>query len=186
MGARSSPEGYRVAVGRYGLPVRKRARHLGRLSATGLSVALVLVAGCSKVSGSTSATPGKPAACAYVAKLDTIATTVAKANVADPDSFNKTLQVAVQDYVANVKLLQNTAPADLSASLARVVADVQQFRFDAAATDRVPLDAYAARSCGRVGASVATSTAHAATATTAVPPTPVPIAPTTTTTPSNG
>src|SRR5665213_109174 len=157
MGARSSPEGYRVAVGRYGLPVRMRAptrprpgRRAGLrtglrtgLTATGVLVVLVIVAGCSKVTGSKSSTPGKPAACTYVAKLDVIANTVAKANAGDPDTFNKTLQTAVQDYVTNVQKLRASAPADLSPSLTRVEADVQQFRFDAAVTDRAPLDAYA-------------------------------------------
>ena len=168
------------------MPVRKRARDIGRLSATGMSVALVLLAGCSKVTGSKSSTPGKPVACTYVAKLDTIADTVAKADVGDPDRFNQTLQTAVQDYVANVRLLQTSAPADLSASLARVAADVQQFRFDAAATDRAPLDAYAARSCGRVGASVPSSSAPVVTGTTADPVSTAPSGPTTTTTPSDG
>ncbi len=143
----------------------------------GLLAAFVVLAGCSKVTGSKSSAPDRPAACTYVAKLDRIANTVATANVGDPVEFNKTLQTAVQDYVTNVRELRDIAPADLSSSLARVEADVQQFRFDAALTDRAPLDAYAARSCGRV-ASTATSSSSS--------PSTAPGGPTTTTTPFGG
>jgi hypothetical protein len=193
MGARSSPEGYRVAVGRYGLPVRKRARATRRrrtaLSLAGASLVVVAAAGCSTVSGGSKSTPtGRPVTCTFIAKLDSIADTVAKADVHDPDTFNATLQSAVSDYVSNVKQLRAIAPTDLSSSLQRVEADVQQLRFDAAATDRAPLDAYAARTCGRV-ASSATSTSAPAPKT-SVPgstaPTTVPTGPTTTTTPSDG
>jgi len=156
------------------------------LTATGVLVVLVIVAGCSKVTGSKSSTPGKPAACTYVAKLDVIANTVAKANAGDPDTFNKTLQTAVQDYVTNVQKLRASAPADLSPSLTRVEADVQQFRFDAAVTDRAPLDAYASRSCGRVAAAVSSSSSPATTATVPVSAATVPSGATTTTAPSDG
>jgi outer membrane murein-binding lipoprotein Lpp len=158
MGARSPPEGYRVAATRYGFPVRKRARR----AATGLVVAPAIVAplllaGCSGVTGSKSAGSDHSAACALVAKLDAIATGVAGADVHDPDTFKKTLDTAVQDYVTNVKSLRAVAPAELHASLDRVESDVQQYRFTAAVTDRADLDAYAARTCGRVLAG-ATST----------------------------
>ncbi len=148
--------------------------------------ALLTISGCSKVAGSKSPNPGKPPACAYVAKLDTIADTVAKANVQDPDAFDKTLQTAVQDYVANVRELRANAPADLSTSLTQVEADVQQFRFDAAVTDRAPLDAYAARLCGRVAPSSTASTSPPTTGFSPNPTTTVPTGPTTTTTPSDG
>jgi hypothetical protein len=191
MGARSSPEGYRVAAGRYGLPVRKRARATRRrltvLSLAGALLVVVTAAGCSKVSGgSKNPASGRPVTCTFIAKLDSIATTVAKANVHDPETFNVTLQTAVNDYVSNVRQLRAIAPTDLSSSLQRVEADVQQLRFDAAATDRAPLDAYAARTCGRLASSATTS---APAATTSVPrstaPTTVPTGPTTTTTPSD-
>jgi hypothetical protein len=158
------------------------------LSLAGALLVVVIAAGCSKVSGgSKNPASGRPATCTFIAKLDSIATTVAKANVHDPETFNATLQTAVNDYVSNVRQLRAIAPADLTSSLQRVEADVQQLRFDAAATDRAPLDAYAARTCGRVASSAATTSAPAAT--TSVPrssvPTTVPTGPTTTTTPSD-
>jgi hypothetical protein len=195
MGARSSPEGYRVAAGRYGLPVRKRARVTTVKRATRFAVAGVLVvataAGCSKVTGGAKPTAsGKPVTCTIIAKLDDIANTVAEADVHDPATFDATLQTAVNDYVSNVRRLRAIAPTDLSPSLQRVEADVQQLRFDAAGADRAPLDAYAARTCGRV-ASAATTTSIPATATTSVPsgssaPTTARAGPTSTTAPSDG
>jgi hypothetical protein len=156
MGARSSPEGYRVAVGRYGLPVQTRAQLLRRLRVAGLMVVAVSAAGCSHVTGSKSTKDGKPLPCTFITELDQIANTVATADVRNPDTFQKTLDAAVRDYVANVHDLRAIAPQDLRAGLTRVEADVQQYRFDAARTDRVALDAYAARSCGRVTHSAST------------------------------
>ncbi len=107
----------------------------------------VLLTACSGSNGSkaSSSSKGKPAACAYVAKLDTIAAAVATTDVRNPDLFNESFTAAVNDYVKNLSSLRAVAPADLSASLTRVEADVKQYRFDAALTDRAPLDAYAAR-----------------------------------------
>jgi hypothetical protein len=188
MGARSSPEGSRLAVGRYGLPVRERVPTIRqrpmRLLMVAVFAPLAIAAGCSKVSGSKSSTPGRPAACALVAKLDTIANTVAQADVRDPDTFNATLQAAVRDYASNVRRLRAVAPSDLSASLARVEADVKQLRFDAAVTDRAQLDAYAARSRGRVGSPASTSSTVRKTPSGS--PTTVPTSPTSTTLPSVG
>lgn len=175
MGARSSPEGSRVAAGRYGLPVRKRAAALRRLPIIGAVVVPVavgaLLTACSGSNGSKGSTAGegKPAACAYVAKLDAIAATVATTDVRNPDVFNEAFTAAVNDYVKNLSALRAVAPADLGAGLTRVEADVKQYRFDAALTDRAPLDAYAARECGRVvTASTPTSGPTASTATTAL------------------
>lgn len=133
----------------------------------GVVAVAVALAGCSKVTGtSKSSKASKPAGCAYVTKLDQIASTVAKADVHDPDTFKKTLDAAVKSYVANVRSLKAVAPVELHAGLEQVEADVAQYRFDAALTDRAGLDAYAARSCGRV-VIAATPTTNPATATTA-------------------
>jgi hypothetical protein len=120
-----------------------------------------LLAGCG-ATGSKSSGSEHTTACAYVAKLDDIAAGVARADVHDPVEFKKTLDTAVHDYVANVKSLREVAPNGLSTSLDRVESDVQQYRFDAALTDRSELDAYAARNCGRV-AKAPTSTSGPAT-----------------------
>jgi hypothetical protein len=136
------------------LPVQKRATPVRRLRIAALLCGLLALAAvssaCGRVSGGSKSTKAsKPSACTYVAKLDTIATTVANADVHQPDAFQKTLDTAVHDYVANVRQLRAVAPADLSAGLQRVEADVQQYRFDAALADRAELDSYAARTCGR-------------------------------------
>jgi hypothetical protein len=179
-GGSSPPEGYRVAVGRYGLPVQKRAAPVRRTRIAGLVVTalgLVLVlAACGKASGSAKSTKAStPSACTYVAKLDTIAATVANADVHQPEEFKKTLDTAVHDYVANVRELRAVAPADLRGGLERVEADVQQYRFDAALTDRAALDSYAARTCHRAEQPLTPASGPAATvgpgstATTSVP-----------------
>jgi hypothetical protein len=145
----------------------------------GVLVAAVIGAACSGGGGGSKATtPSRPAACAYVTKLDQIADAVATANVDDPDTFNATLETAVTEYVANVQALQRVAPTSLHASLELVAADVQQHRFAAAATDRADLDTYAQRECGR-------AVALAPTATTSGPTTSAPSLSTTTLAPGS-
>lgn len=160
MGARSPPEGYRVAVARYGLPVLDRGKRAAsfRVLAPVVPAAVVLLAACGVTGGSKSSGSDHREACAYVAKLDEIASGVATADVHDPVAFKKTLDTAVHDYVTNVTSLQGVAPSELHASLDRVKADVQQYRFSAAVTDRADLDAYAARTCGRTLAGASTTT----------------------------
>ena len=73
MGARSSLEGYRVAAGRYGLPVRKRARRAARCWVLALVLmGAALLASCG-ATGSKSSGSDHKTACAFVAKLDEIA-----------------------------------------------------------------------------------------------------------------
>ena len=132
MGARSSPEGYRVAVGRYGLPVRKRARRRRRLRIAGVLLVAASVAGCSHVTGRSRRSPASRRRAPSSPSSTTIANTVASADVHDPDDVQEDADTAVHDYVANVRELRAIAPDDLHAGLTRVEADVQQFRFDAA------------------------------------------------------
>jgi hypothetical protein len=173
MGARSSPEGCRVAAGRYGLPVRKRAVTVRRLPIVGVLLVAVVIAGsCSGGGGqSKSSRSSGPNACTFVAKIDQIANTVKRANVSDPIAFKKTLDSAVRNYVTNVRELRAVAPVALHADLERFEADVQQYRFDAAVADRVALDAYAARTCGRVAKAVTTTSGPATTGATGSTPT---------------
>jgi hypothetical protein len=147
------------------------------LIVTALGLALVLAA-CGDSSGSAKSTKSSsPSACTYVAKLDTIATTVANADVHQPEEFKKTLDTAVHEYVANVRELRAVAPADLRGGLERVEADVQQYRFDAALADRAALDSYAARTCGRAvqplppTSGSPTTVGPGSTVTTSIPPT---------------
>jgi hypothetical protein len=140
------------------------------LPVAGVALMALTLGSCSKVTGATkSSKPSTPAACTYVAKLDAIANTVANADVHDPDGFKKTLDTAVHDYVTDVRKLRAVAPAELSDGLERVEADVQQYRFDAALTDRAELDSYAARTCGRVPAAVSTTSAPGASVATTAP-----------------
>jgi hypothetical protein len=116
-----------------------------------------LLAACG-ATGSKSSGSNHGSACAFVAKLDNIADDVARADVHDPVGFKKALDTAVHDYVTNVQGLRAVAPSELRASLDRVESDVQQYRFNAAATDRAALDAYAARTCGRVALGATSTT----------------------------
>jgi hypothetical protein len=135
----------------------------------GALVVPMILGSCSGV-GRSKSSPARPAACTFVAKLDDIANAVRRADVRDPNTFKKTLDSAVHEYVANVRELRAVAPVELHAGLERVEADVQQYRFDAALTDRVPLDAYAARTCGRaVNAATTTSGPTKASTTTSLP-----------------
>ena len=173
MGARSSPEGYRVAVGRYGLPVRNRATTTRWPRLVVLVGLVVSIAACSSGggggSGSTTSSKSAKPGCATIAKLDEIARAVGQADVHDPATFNKTFVTAVQAYVTNLRKLRGELPPALGSGLDKVEADVQQYRFDAALTDRAPLDAYASRTCGRVAQPLTTTTIASLPTTTAAP-----------------
>jgi hypothetical protein len=123
----------------------------------GVLLVPVILGSCSGVGRSKSSSSARPTACTFVAKLDEIASAVRRADVREPNAFKKTLDSAVHEYVANVRELRAVAPVELHDGLERVEADVQQYRFDAALTDRVPLDAYAARTCGRAVNAVTTT-----------------------------
>lgn len=132
-----------------------------RLPVAGVLLVPVILTSCSAASGSKSSAPHRAPACAYVAKLDEIADSVARADVHDPDEFRKTLSTAAHEYVANVRELATVAPVELKDGLERVEADVQQYRFDAALTDRAELDAYAQRTCGRASETETTTSGPA-------------------------
>jgi hypothetical protein len=152
----------------------------------GVVVVVVLVvlaaSGCSSGGSKKSGPGGKPASCALIADLDTTVASVAKADVSDPDAFNATLNTAIKKYVATVSQLKGVTPASLQSDLDRLIAAVDQERFDDAADARAALDEYALTTCGRplptiaaptstsVGASSST-TAPASTTRTTAPPT---------------
>src|SRR4051794_28003578 len=142
----------------------------GRRRWIAVGVVALGATGCSHITGSSSSKDSKDLACSFVVKLDQISTTVANADVHDPDAFKHTLDAAVHDYVSNVRSLRAIAPADLHAGLTRLESDVQQYRFEAARTDRASLDAYAARTCGR-SSTASTNTGASVTTTTTAPST---------------
>ena len=133
--------------------VAVRRRISGRWAAACL-LALVAVPACS--SGSKTSSKGN-GACALIAKLDATAATVARADVSDPAPFKKTLDAAVAQYLATLHSLRPRVPADAQRSVDRVIADVQQLRFDDASTDRAELNDYAERECGRTTATTSTT-----------------------------
>ena len=95
--------------------------------------------------GSSSQSP----TCTLVARLDDIANGAAHIDISDPDASKRQFSAAVSQYVTTVRQLRSAAPPDLDASLDRVAADVQQYRFAAALTDRADLDTYAKQACHR-------------------------------------
>ena len=133
------------------MAVRRRIR--GGAGAACL-LALVVLPACS--SGS-KAKSGGNGACALIAKLDDTAANVARADVSDPAAFKKTLDAAVAQYLATLHALRPRVPADAQRSVDRVIADVQQLRFDDARADRADLNDYATRECGRTAATTSTT-----------------------------
>lgn len=117
-------------------------------------LAFVAIPACS--SGSKATTKGN-GACALIAKLDDTAATVARADVSDPNTFKKTLDAAVAQYLSTLRTLRPRVPAAAQRSVDRVIADVQQLRFDDARTDRAELNDYAEQQCGRTTATTSTT-----------------------------
>ncbi len=143
-------EGNSVAVGRYGCSVHR--------GVAPFVVVVVLIAGGCSGGSKKSGPSGKPASCALIAQLDEIVGVVAHANVSDPEAFNAALNTAVTKYVATVKQLKSETPANLQPDLDRLIAAVDQERFDDAADARVSLDQYALTECGRPLPTIATAT----------------------------
>jgi hypothetical protein len=117
-------------------------------------LALLAITGCSSGSQGSSKSKG---ACALIAKLDDTAAAVARADVSDPSAFKKTLDAAVVRYLATLRSLRPRVSASAQRSVDRVIADVQQLRFDDARTDRAELDDYAEHECGRTTATTSTT-----------------------------
>ena len=136
---------------------------------------VVLAAGACSGGEKRGGASAKPASCSLIDQLDATAAEVAHADVSDPDAFNTTLQGAVTKYVATVKQLKGVAPASLQLDLDRLIAAVDQERFDDAADARAALDEYALTTCGRplpappAAATTSTTATVTATATATVP-----------------
>jgi hypothetical protein len=118
-------------------------------------VLALVAAACS--SGSAGSSKGGNGACALITKLDDTAAVVARADVSDPTAFKKTLDNAVAQYLATLRSLRPRVPPAVQKSVDRVIADVQQLRFDDARSDRSELDDYAEHECGRTTATSSTT-----------------------------
>ena len=70
------------------------------------------------------------------------------ADVADPDAFTKTLDDAVDQYVADLRTLDKIAPEALHDAIGDVSRAMRRHDFAAALTARAPLDAFSAAECG--------------------------------------
>jgi hypothetical protein len=105
----------------------------------------VLVAACSW--GGAPSTRSKADVCALVGQLDDTASTVAKADVSDPDTFQKTLDGAVSDYVKTVRALRPLVPDRLHEDLDRLEAAIDQRDFSEALDARRALDGDDATAC---------------------------------------
>jgi hypothetical protein len=86
--------------------------------------------------------------CALLAQLARTGDAVASADVTDPVKFDATLRRAVGQYVRAARKLRDEVPARLRDDVDRLVAAVQQYRFEDAMTARADLDAYAGVKCG--------------------------------------
>jgi len=102
-----------------------------------------LAAGCSNDSPVSSAS----AACPLLAQLGKTGQTVARANVSDPASFDRTLRAATAHYVETARKLRKAVPGGLRADVDRLIAAVEQRRFADATNARAHLDDYARIAC---------------------------------------
>lgn len=114
-------------------------------------IGVLALAACSGggAGGAHGGSPSRSPTCTLVARLDNIANGAARIDISDPDASKRMFSAAVSQYVTTVRQLRSSAPPDLDASLDRVAADVEQYRFAAALTDRADLDSYAKQACHR-------------------------------------
>jgi hypothetical protein len=110
-----------------------------------------VAAGCSGGTKHAKNAAPKASPCPLIASLDQTAASVAHANVADPQGFQRTLDAAVTKYVTTVQELRTVVPANLRPDLDRLEAAVHQYRFQDAVTMRASLDAYASNNCATTG-----------------------------------
>ena len=87
-------------------------------------------------------------ACPLLAQLARTGQTVARADVADPEKFDATLNTAVADYVRIAHRLEVVVPLRLRSDVAKLETAAQQHRFTDAATLRAGIDDYARSKCG--------------------------------------
>ncbi len=119
---------------------------MSRAVVAGVAVVSIALAGCSGHNSAILPFESAPA-CPLLAQLEQTGQTVAHANVADPDEFEATLQVAVANYLRTAKRLQAAVPARLRADVQRMIVAVQTHHFSEAERARSEIDDYARSTC---------------------------------------
>jgi hypothetical protein len=103
------------------------------------------VGACSSSSDEGSTT--KARVCALVAEMTSTAHAIEDAPVDDPDAFAETLDTAVARYADTARELRPLVPDHLRATVDRLAAAVEQYRFEDAAAQRETLDEDEATDC---------------------------------------
>jgi len=121
-----------------------------------LVVAGVALMGCS--GGGPFGDGGTDSTCTLIQRLGATADRVERADVTDPDEFERALDDAVMQYVEIADDLLDAAPDELHDTLRALKAAVEQYRFADAVEARAALDEFAARECGLRAPAPTTST----------------------------
>lgn len=111
------------------------------------AVVVAVGSGCSGGSGDVSGLGGDHGFCAVSARLPAAAEFVDVAAVEDPDAFDESFQMAVDDYVQTLQDLRERGPSDLRRDLDLLISAVQQYKFDDALSAAEPLRRYLADNC---------------------------------------
>jgi hypothetical protein len=88
-----------------------------------------------------------PPACPLLTQLARTGSTVAHANVSDPDEFEATLPAAVATYLRTAHRLQAAVPARLHADVERMILAVRSDHFSQAEHAPSDIDEYAHSTC---------------------------------------
>ena len=115
----------------------------------GVAICAALGAQCSGGGGGGAAalSESPEAACNLIDRLAETAQLVEKADISDPEKFQRALDDAVEQYVGTIDDLRTATPERLHDSLDRLQAAVEQYDFDDAMAARGPLDEYAKDEC---------------------------------------
>ena len=127
------------------MPCRPRAV-VASVVATAALLATILGSGCS--SGSPFGGDDGASTCTLIQRLGATADRVERADLADPDEFERVLDDAVVQYVEIVDDLLESGPDELREPLRALKAAAEQYRFSDALEARATLDEFAARECG--------------------------------------
>ena len=115
----------------------------------GALAALVVGVGtaCGGGGGSIPGLGGDHGFCTVSQRLPAAAEFVDAAAVDDPDAFDESFQMAVDDYVQTLQDLRERGPSSLRRDLDLLISAVQQYKFDDALTAAEPLRRYLADHC---------------------------------------